>query len=129
MAVKAIIAQTGAVASSWLARAEFSTVILRKRREGHASPDAHGFIIQQFGQDCRSGLLNLLPLTEAAMRRIETVCATAPASTFLRGADALHLACAAEHGFSEVYSNDRHFLAAAPLFGLRGLNVISELGL
>jgi hypothetical protein len=32
--------------------------------------------------------------------------------------------CAAEHGFIEVYSNDRHFLTTAPLFGLRGVNVI-----
>ena len=43
----------------------------------------------------------------------------APAATFLRASDALHLACAAGNGFTEIYFNDRHFLAAAPLFGLR----------
>ena len=28
------------------------------------------------------------------------------------------------HGFTEVHSNDLHFLAAATLFGLRGVSVI-----
>jgi predicted nucleic acid-binding protein len=60
------------------------------------------------------------------MRRVESVYTTAPPATFLRAADALHLACAAVHGFTETYSNDRHFLDAAPLFGLRGIDVISN---
>ena len=53
-----------------------------------------------------------------------TATRSCPPTTFLRASDALHLACAAEHDFSEIYSNDRHFLAAAPLFGLKPVNLI-----
>jgi predicted nucleic acid-binding protein len=66
----------------------------------------------------------LLPLTDAILDRVESVFATAPATTQLRGADAIHLATAADHGFPEIYSNDKHLLGAASLFGLLGVNVI-----
>jgi len=39
---------------------------------------------------------------------------------FLRTADAVHLATAQQIGESDVWTNDRHMLAAAPYFGLRG---------
>jgi predicted nucleic acid-binding protein len=112
------------VASAWHARAEIAAILHRKRRE-KAHPEADlAEIRAQFADDLAGGLVAVLPLDEAVMERLESVMERAPASTFLRAADALHLACAAVNGFTEVYSNDRHFLAAAPLFGLRGVNLI-----
>ena len=37
------------------------------------------------------------------------------------------LACAEEHGFQEVYTNDRHMLQAAKHFHVTGLNVLREI--
>ena len=105
-------------------RAEFCSIGFRKVREGLASPAALRGVFAQFNADLAAGDIRLLPLTDAILDRVEAVFATAPATTYLRAADALHLATAAEHGFAEIYSNDRHLLAAAPLFGLRGVNVI-----
>jgi predicted nucleic acid-binding protein len=105
-------------------RAEFYSVGLRKVREALATPAGVAAVFSQFNADIASGDIRLLPLTHAILDRVESVFATAPSTTYLRAADALHLATAAENGFTEIYSNDKHLLAAAPLFGLRGVNVI-----
>lgn len=124
-AVKELLAQTNQpVAIAWHGRAEIASILLRKRREGADTPEHLASLAKQFQDDCQQLLIHFLPLTEAVMTRLESVLATAPSTTNIRAADALHLACAAEHGFSEVHSNDRLFLAAAPLFGLIGVNVI-----
>lgn len=122
--VKSLMDGASTAASSLHARAEFATIVLRKRREGSDSEEHISSLHAQFLSDCRHELVTLLPVSEAVIERLEDVLRGAPATTFIRAADALHLACAALHGFTEVYSNDRHFLTAAPLFGLRGLNVI-----
>ncbi len=122
--VAACAAGADVLACCILGRAEFHSTGHRKAREGCATPAQLAVVFDQFNQDCAVGAVRLLPLTLAMFDRVEQVYRTAPTTTYLRAADALHLACAAEHGFTEVYSNDRHFLAAATLFGLRGLNVI-----
>jgi predicted nucleic acid-binding protein len=123
--VQACAGEAETIVSAWHARAEFAAVLHRKKRE-QAWPDADLAESRlQFADDLSSKAVVLLPLDEAVISRLETVFRNAPAAAFLRAADALHLACAAENGFTEVYSNDRHFLAAAPLFGLRGVNILS----
>ena len=120
--VGACVATADEIVCSLHGRAEFYSKGFRKLREGRATPQAIRAVFAQFRADCASGTIRLLPLTDAVIDRVETVFTTAP--TYLRAADALHLATAAEHGFTEIHSNDRHLLAAAPHFGIQGVNVI-----
>jgi predicted nucleic acid-binding protein len=105
-------------------RAEFASAAFRKVREGVATQSDFHQLIAQMKLDVENSTIVFLPLTNAIIDQVERVFATAPHNTFLRAADALHLATASTNGFTEVFSNDKHLLAAAPLFGLRGLNVI-----
>jgi predicted nucleic acid-binding protein len=105
-------------------RAEFVSAAHRKIREGKATGEQLKSLLAQLRTDTAAGALRWLPITAAHIARVEAVYLTAPSSAYLRAADALHLASAAEFGFTEIYSNDRHLLKAAPLFGLRGTNVL-----
>jgi predicted nucleic acid-binding protein len=123
--VRAYAAQTQTLACAVHGRAEVISTCHRKFREGVASSAQLRLLMQQFQDDCAHSAFTWLPFTSEVFQRIEEVYLHAPASAFLRAADALHLACAREYGFAEIYSNDRHLLAAAPLFGIKGVNLIS----
>jgi predicted nucleic acid-binding protein len=112
------------IASSWHAQAEMLCTFHRAFREGRLDQPGYRAQRSQFFSDQAASAFTWLPLSDATLGCLNDTLADASATTFLRAADALHLACAAEHGFKEVYSNNRHFLAAAPLFGLKGINVI-----
>ncbi len=114
-----------AIYSAVHARAEFVSACHRKVRERTATAAHLRSMLAQFHLDCQNGAISLLPLDEGMFERVENAYLTSLGVQPLRAADALHLACAAEHGFREVYSNDRHFLAAAAHFGLKGINVIA----
>lgn len=123
-AVQAHAISLDAIASSQHGRVEIASICHRKVREKAATAEQVGVLLAQLSKDAAVGNIRWLPLSEKVLKRAEAVFAAAPSTLFLRAADALHLACAAENGFSDVYSNDRHFLDAAPLFGLLGINVI-----
>lgn len=115
---------TRPVCSADHAQAEVPAAIHRAFREGRLDPAVFTASLAQFSLDQASDAFTWLPLSTELLAGMTSRFMRMPRTTFLRAADAMHLACAAEHGFTEVYSNDRHFLAAAPLFGLKGCNVI-----
>lgn len=123
-AVRDLAGAGRAVASAWHARTELIAALHRVYREHRLSRGAFQAALAQFVADSQRDLFDWLPLTEGVHQRVLRVFRKAPATAFLRSADALHLACAAENGFETIYSNDRHLLAAAPLFELKGVNIL-----
>jgi len=106
-------------------RAEFYASGFRKVREGLVSREAFRVVASQFEADCAAGGILFLELTDRVMDRVTRVFMEAPETMFLRAADALHLACAAEYGFETIYSNDQRLLTAAVHFGITGVDVIT----
>jgi len=118
------LVQTSTGRSSALhGRAEFYSAVHRRLREKHLSARDAVSVLGQFETDERAGLWHWLPLTENVVRRACNTFEKLDATVFLRASDALHLACAVENQFTEVYSGDRILLQAARHFGLKGINV------
>jgi len=123
-AVRDVAQSSRSIAAAWHAQAEVVAAFHRAFRERHLSLRSFHGLLDQFHCDSQNGLFDWLSLTQAVQKRLEFEFRNIPVTTFLRAADALHLACAAENGFTAVYSNDRHLLEAAGLFGLQGINVV-----
>ena len=124
--VRKLASRASTLASAWHGQAETIAAFHRAYREGRFTAERYLFVLEQFKNEQLSSHFFWCALTDGVQARLEKAFQSTPPSTFLRSADALHLACAAEHGFMEVYSNDRHFLAAASHFGLKGVNVITS---
>jgi predicted nucleic acid-binding protein len=105
-------------------RVELAFMFHRKLREGAIDQQEMMQLWEQVEADESSRLLCWLPLTPNLLDQAAHAALTLPANIFLRASDALHLACAKEHGFREIYSNDKHLLAAAKHFGIKGRNII-----
>ena len=95
----------------------------RRLREGATSTDDTHELATRFSDHVEDGLWNLIPVTEALLRRTGALIISAPPDLCLRTADAVHLLTARESGEREVWTNDRHMLKAASYFGLTGRSV------
>jgi predicted nucleic acid-binding protein len=124
-AVRALAA-TDHIACAVHGQAEMLAAFHRKLREGAIRPPAYAALIAQVRAHIAAGAFHWLAPDDETLQRLAHVYQKLPASVFLRGADAIHLATAAEAGFRILYSNDAHLLAAAKHFGLEGNNVIAR---
>lgn len=112
------------VASSSLARAELAAVFHRHLREGRLDAASYTLILNQYQLDLRSNVWEWLPVEDRFWGLIEDCFSDLEGSVFLRGADAIHLVTARAHGFSELFTNDRHLLKACDALGLKGRNIL-----
>ena len=109
-------------AYGWL---ELHAALHRKLREGELSEAQLEIVFRQLSVDEATRLWEWIPLTTDIMNAITRTFTSLPGRVFLRTGDAVHLLSARKRGCMEVYSNDRHLLAAAPHVGLTGRDVIA----
>ena len=107
--------------SSAICVAEMACLAHRKVREGPIGPAGAARRRDLFLDDVRNGVMTAVPVTERLLLRVEATTRGLPPTCYLRTFAALLLVTAVDSGFVEVWTNDRHMLAAAPHFGLVGL--------
>ena len=119
-ALRELVRKSTVINSSLWAYAEFHAVLHRNVREGTLSSVIARDLALRFSRHIDDGLWNLIPVSEGVLRRTSLLIMSAPGNLFIRTADAVHLTTAQEAREREVWTNDRHMLAAAPYFGLSG---------
>lgn len=122
--VRELARVTAGLASCQIARVELYAAVHRHLREGRLKLRQLRLVLKQFENDETEGVWEWLPITPSlvteACRRLQAL----PATVFIRSVDALHLTVARVEGLSEIYTSDRHMIAAAPHFGLEAKNLL-----
>jgi predicted nucleic acid-binding protein len=106
--------------------AELACVFHRQVREGFLDPEAAERQRSLFLADLDDGIWELFPLTDRLLRKVGDLTRSLPTSCFLRAGDAVHLVTALEHGFSEIWTNDRRLKAAAVHAGITSRSVLTQ---
>lgn len=122
--VRALAAGPVMKCCSKLGRIEVMAALHRKLREGSLSRAQFKQVWSHFAVDESTGVWRWLAFDDTVENVVEQMFHKLDARVFLRTGDAVHLATASLHGFNEIHSHDKHLIAAAPAFGLKGVDVL-----
>jgi predicted nucleic acid-binding protein len=121
--VRELARKASGLYSSSFCIAEMACVFHRHVRERTLGSKQAEALRDQFLEDLNTDVWALIPVSERLLHRVELLTRRLPASCCLRAGDALHLASAADAGFTEIWTNDRHLKAAARHLGIEGRSV------
>ena len=125
-AVRKLIREAAYICSSSWALVEVTCVFHRHVREGSLTGAQGQELIDLFRSHVEADFWNLIAVTDALLRRTATLVRGLPPPVPLRAGDAIHLATALEAGETEIWTNDRHLLAAASRVGLAGKSLVAS---
>jgi predicted nucleic acid-binding protein len=122
--VRELARQAKGLACSHLGRVEFWCAVARHVREERISKDDAALIRALMAEDEANNIWTWFPVTSKLLNNVCAMLENLPDDAFIRSADAVHLTTAKDHGFTEVFSNDRHMLLCAAHFGIKGRNIL-----
>ena len=105
------------VSSEWSV-VEVGYAFHRHFRQGALSELQYRELLHAFRKHIEDGPWDLVPLDGRLIRRVSTVMDSLPSHLFLRSGDIVQLISAQEAGEQEIWTSDKHMLAAASHFGL-----------
>jgi len=120
--VRRLVRKPAVLVSSSLCIAEVCCAIYRRVRERALAPAQGAELSDLFRQNVDDGVWTLVPSSERLLWEVSRALRSLPEDVCVRAGDAIHLVSARQEGFTEVWTNDRHMLAAAVHFGLKGRN-------
>lgn len=121
--VRNLIGSAGNLHSSAWCVAEMACTLQRHVREKRLTPKDALRVWDEFRRHVSAGGWILFPVSETLLWQVGQLLQAPRTNTLVRAGDAIHLVTARESGLSEIWTNDRHVLRAAPHFGLTGRSV------
>ena len=118
--VRAVLAGASTLVSSTWAMGEVACAFHRHLREGVLDTAQYRKLLGAFLDHVAAGVWTLIPVTDQLMRKTVALMGAIQPTVYLRAGDAMHLTAAMDSGEREIWTSDRHLLAAAGYFGLTG---------